>query len=116
MNECYEVVKERNEKNKAFRKRLKTYSIIRIVWLGLTLLAMGLISVYVTSKTAALIGICVLGTIFIIWIVWCIIGGLKICCPHCNSYIGRSDPWHIPKCPYCGTGLEILQYYDREKL
>ena len=116
MNESYEAAKERNEKNKAFRKRLKIYEIGIIVLFGVLFLGLGALKVYDISETTSKIGGFALIAVFVIWLLWLIIGYFKICCPHCNSHIGRSDPWHILKCPYCGTCLEILKCFAREKL
>lgn len=116
MNENYEMVKERNEKNMAFRKRLKNHYIGRYGLIGVLLLGGWGLYMFADSKTAIIIGLCVLGAIFVAWFLWCIIGGIRICCPHCDKSIGRSNPWNIRKCPYCGTSLEIVQYFEREKL
>ena len=116
MDENYEVVKERNEKNKAFRKWLKIYYIVKYGVAGVLLLGSGVLCTLTDSKIAVIMGLCILVAIFVAWFLWCIMGGSKICCPHCNNYIGRSDPWRILKCPYCGTSLEILEFFEREKL
>lgn len=116
MNESYEMVKERNEKNKIFRKRLKNFYIARYGLIGILILGVWGFNIFADSKTVATICLGVLGVIFVIWFLWCIINSARICCPHCNKFIGRSDPWNISKCPYCGTSLEILQYLEREKL
>lgn len=44
MNESYEVVKERNDKNKAFHKRLKTYYIG--LWVLVGAMCFGALTLY----------------------------------------------------------------------
>ncbi len=116
MNESYEVVKERNDKNKAFHKRLKTYYIG--LWVLVGVMCFGAFTLYTLtySKIAVKIGVGVLIVIIVVFFVWCIVGANKIRCPHCNKFIGRSDPWNIPQCPYCGTSLKIQEFYGHEKL
>ncbi len=116
MNESYEVIKERNDKNKAFRKRLKNFYIGLYGVVGVMILCALTLKSLTYSKIAVMIGIGVVVAIFVVWIVWCVVSGSKIRCPHCNRYIGRSNPWNITKCPYCGTSLEVLQYYGNEEL
>ncbi len=116
MNESYEVIKERNDKNRAFRKRLKNFYIGLYVLVGVMFLGALTLKTLTYSKTAVMIGAGVLGVIFVAWMLWLIIGGNKIRCPHCNKYIGRSDPSNIQKCPYCGTSLEVQEFYGQEKL
>lgn len=116
MNEGYEGAREKNEKNKAFRKRLKNFYIGLYGLLGALLLWVCGLGAFSDSKTAVAIGLGGLGVLFVAWILWCIIGIPRICCPHCGRFIGTSRPWNIRKCPYCGTGLEILQYFEGEKL
>ncbi len=116
MNESYEVAQEKNEKNKAFRKRLKTFYIGLYGLLGAMFLWACGLGAFGDSKIAVIIGIIVLGVLFVAWILWCVIGIPRICCPHCGRFIGRSNPWNISKCPHCGTSLEIIQYFERENL
>ncbi len=116
MNEPIEVTKERNEKNITFRKRLKnTYiGIYSLPIIGL--LIMTSLSAYKDNKTVAYIVIGISITIIIAWILWMLIRVPNIRCPHCNQFIGRSDPWNIPKCPYCGTSLEIYEYSEDNQI
>jgi len=116
MNESYEVINERNEKNKTFRKRLKnTYiGIYSLPCIGLILITS--LRPYIETKLGAYIVSSVLIIILIAWFLWLLIRIPSIRCPHCNSFIGRSDPWNIPKCPYCGTSLEILEYSESEDI
>lgn len=116
MNEPIEVTKERNEKNITFRKRLRnTYiGIYSLPCIGL--LIMTSFSAYKDNKTVSYIVIAVSITIIIAWFLWLLIRIPSIRCPHCNRFIGRSNPWNIPKCPYCGTSLEILGYSESEDI
>lgn len=116
MNESYEVVKERIEKNKAFHKRLKIFYIGLYGLLGAMLLWACGLGAFGDSKIAVAIGWGGLAALLVAWILWCIIGIPRICCPHCDRFIGRSNPWNIAKCPYCGMSLEILECFEREKL
>lgn len=116
MNESYEVAQEKNEKNKTFRKRLRNFYIGLYGLLGAMFLWACGLGAFGDSKIAVAIGFGVLTALFVAWILWCIFGGIRISCPHCDKSIGRSNPWNIRKCPYCGTSLEIVQYFEREKL
>ena len=116
MNEPIEVTKERNEKNNTFRKRLKnTYiGIYSLPCIGLLLMIS--LSPYMGTKPGAYIVSAVLITILFAWLLWLLIRVPNIRCPHCNQFIGRSDPWNIPKCPYCGTSLEILKFSEDNQI
>ncbi len=117
MHDNFEEVKERNKRNLKFRGRLKIQLIA-----CLAIVPYGLIggSIYInickanpdltTIATWLLVAGCVA------WVAWVIVASTKICCPHCNHWIGRSDPWNIPSCPYCKTSLKIQEYCGREKL
>lgn len=50
MNENYEIIKERNEKNKAFRKRLKNFYIGMYGLVGVLFLGTVGLCVYADSK------------------------------------------------------------------
>lgn len=116
MNESYEAAQKKNEKNKAFRKRLKIFYIGLYGLLGAIILWACGLGAFGDSKIAVAIGWGVLAALLVAWILWCIIGIPRICCPHCDRFIGRSNAWNIAKCPYCGTSLEILECFEREKL
>ena len=116
MNGNYEAAQEKIEKNKAFRKRLKNFYIGLYGLLGAMLLWGCGLGAFGDSKIAVVIGVGVLAALFVAWILWCVLGIPRICCPHCNKFIGRSNPWNIAKCPYCGTSLEIIEYFEREKV
>ena len=116
MNEPLEVTKERNEKNIAFRKRLKnTYICVYGIPVVLLLVALSL-KAYSELKTAVYILLTVMAILLIVWFLCCLILIPTIRCPHCKSFLGRRDPWNIPKCPQCGTSLEILEFSEENQL
>lgn len=116
MDENLEKVKERNEKNKAFRKRLKNLYKVMYGLMAFMFVTIVILTIESPPRTVMIPALYVECVLFVVWLLCCIIGGLRIRCPHCNAYIGRSDPWNIRKCPYCGESLEILEYYGNKKL
>jgi uncharacterized protein with PQ loop repeat len=108
--------REKNEKNKTFRKRLRNFYIGLYAPWGVMLLLMG-VFYSLESKTAKIAILWVVCGIVVAWFVWMIYGILyRMSCPHCKAALNKSDPWNIPKCPFCGTDLTIKEYYGREKL
>lgn len=108
--------RERNEKNKRFRKRLRNFYIGLYAPWGVILLLMGVFCC-LEAKAAQIVVLCINGIIVVAWFVWMIYGILyRMSCPHCKAALNKSDPWNIVKCPFCGTDLSIKEYYGREKL
>lgn len=112
MNDNYEEITE----NKAFRKRLKVFYYVLYGLVAMLFLCGVMVPSCLKTKIATYIIIGLLVVCLIAIVLWLIIGGSKIRCPHCDRYIGRSDPWNIRKCPYCGDSLEIVEYIGRDKI
>ena len=110
MNDNYNDVMERNERNKKYRRRL----VLQLV-LVLAIIPYGIISIPILTQlhstnpdfVGIATGIVVAG--FIAWFVGLIVVTNKIRCPHCNKWLGNSNPWNIPNCPYCKTSLETYE-------
>lgn len=99
-------IKQRNEKNRTFHKGLKRFYV--------SLILSFLLIVLITCVAAkSKIWLCVMGVVFVAWLVWFIYGICSIRCPHCSAHINRADPFNIRLCPYCGTILKV--YEDVEK-
>ena len=108
--------RERNEKNKNFRKRLRNFYIGLYAPWGVILLLMGVFNC-LEAKSAQIAVVCVIVLIIVAWFVWMIWGIFtRMSCPYCKAALNRTDPWNSPKCPFCGTDLTIKEYYEREKM
>lgn len=99
-------IKERDEKNKVFHKRLHRFYVGLIIPIVLAILVLCVMSRNV-------VWIWVMGGIGVVWVAWLIYGIFSIKCPHCGAHLNRADPFNIRLCPYCGTILKV--YSDMEK-
>ena len=103
----YTSSKISNEQNKKYRRRL----VLQLV-LVLAIIPYGIISIPILTQlhstnpdfVGIATGIVVAG--FVAWFVGLIVVTNKIRCPHCNKWLGNSNPWNIPNCPYCKTSLK----------
>ncbi len=98
--------KERNDRNKAWRKRVIIFYVgvfILLVALVATCLLM-IFAEYEESLYAT-------STIMIIIAFWCGIGNFFIKCPHCDDLRVLTAPF-AKSCPYCRTSLIV--YPDLE--
>lgn len=105
--------RERNEKNKAWHKRMKiyyfgVYAPWAVIWLFVFLI--------IDPKINPKIWIWIMGAIFVAWVLWVIFGTSLIRCPHCSARLNRANPWNIRYCPFCATDMKVYEYYEREKL
>ena len=69
--------------------------LIMMIGVGIGMLGMALLNHKVLSVLAAILGI----SVFIAGVVFNLI---KVRCPHCDTYLGRTAG---PKCPFCGNDL-----------
>ena len=100
-------MKDTNEKNKFYQKKLKLYYAgvygLLAAWLLWALVLLALAG----TKTGLVIGLIVFALLFIPWCVLCLSAPSLIRCPHCGASLYRADPLHIQNCPYCKAGLSV---------
>lgn len=98
--------KERNDRNKAWRKR------VIIFYVGAFILLVALVATCLLMKSAeyeeSLYATC---TVMIIIAFWCVIGNFFIKCPHCDDLRVLTAPF-AERCPYCG--ISLIVYPDLE--
>lgn len=107
--EQIQAYNRRNEKNKAWQKRMKIFYTGVFGLLGVDfVLALALRG----QGDVSIIWVYLAVAIFIIWILWVFIGIFFIRCPHCDSFLNRV-PSNMKFCPQCGTSLQVFP--DLEK-
>ncbi len=98
--------KERNDRNKAWRKRVIIFY-VGVFGLLVALVAACLLTKYDGYEVTYYATI----TVMIIIALWCGIGNFFIKCPHCDDLRVLTAPFS-ERCPYCGTSLIV--YPDLE--
>lgn len=107
-------ITERNEKNKAWRKRLKIFYIgLFAPWVVLVVLALVLKSVELPIDGKALLAIMVATSVA--WALWVILGIFITRCPHCGGFLNRV-PNNAKHCPHCTTILKVYPDFEDTEL
>ena len=102
---------ERNERNKIWHKRLNIYYVG--AW-GMLLLEFLLFVGFMADENHSMIWLYVMGILFVVWFLWCIVGIFFILCPHCDSFFIHTAPGGNC-CRYCGTKLDVFPDLDTSK-
>lgn len=103
-DEQIQAYKKRNERNRAWQKRMKFFYTGLYSLLGVDFV---LAIVLQGQEKISLIWIYVLIGIIVAVMLWIIIGIFFIRCPHCDSFLNRV-PMNMKYCPQCGTSLQVF--------
>lgn len=104
------ILTERNERNKALRKRHKLFYIGFFVPIGVVLMLSLLVKSIPLPIDADVFGvICI--TAFVVWCLWIIVGIFLTRCPHCGGFLNRV-PHHVKHCPHCATILKVYPDFE----
>lgn len=105
------MLAERNEKNKAWRKRLKIFYIgLFVPWGVLVVLILILESVALLPIDAEVFSIIMAATLAV-WVLWLVFGIFYTRCPHCRGFLNRV-PNNVKHCPHCATILKVYSDFE----
>ena len=107
-------ITERNEKNKAWRKRLKIFHIgLFAPWIVLAGSTLVLKNAELPIDIKALLAIMV--ATLVAWVLWGIFGIFFTRCPHCKGFLNRV-PNNVKHCPHCITILKVYPDFENTEL
>lgn len=113
-NEQKIEITERNEKNKAWRKRIKIFNIgLFAPWIILLVLLMVFknAELPIDGEVISSLIMNMFVATFVLWCVWIVFGIFFTRCPHCNGFLNRV-PHNIKHCPHCTTILKVYPDFE----